>query len=527
MEMIKFIKSAFLILGLFVLFGCSATTLSTQPTNIKQDESILQAVPNEYRQKVKTALLNAGTNKPELIKAIEQCDKKYLSAMCFLISQTPYRYFYRTPLDKYKDSETITADILLAHIKLGYQAKENFPWATDLDADIFQKFVLSYRNTTEKLVDWRTYFWNHSELRPIVDKYSALYKNATTKQGKDKIFKELIYNLNTKWVGSKVPYAPRGMPDMNPIEAIEAKTGRCTDETNTIIAILRTFGIAATGVRCVLWADNSGNHTWTAVYNPITKEWLNIDSGQGGDLNDPNYFRAFVMTTKGKIPKIYWVTPGEETGKIFTTLTPQNDEVIPYNIEKYLIAKPMVDKTDLYTKTTTLKKEGLISNTLVWLMPTNADGVVAGKRSDKTGTVTFEKVGCNISYRLLYCYQDGFTLACENILRIDENGEVTEKQPEIAEKASWLNSMAVQKMERNQLSDALVILKEAVKLKPDDSSLLYNLACIYSLLNNKEEALNALEQAVKAGWNNFTHMQNDTDLENIKGEERFKKLIAH
>ncbi|MFC1553375.1 protein kinase [candidate division KSB1 bacterium] len=49
----------------------------------------------------------------------------------------------------------------------------------------------------------------------------------------------------------------------------------------------------------------------------------------------------------------------------------------------------------------------------------------------------------------------------------------------------------------------------------------------YSLIDKKEEALDWLENAVGKGWINYPHL-NDYDpfLENIRGEERFKKLMV-
>lgn len=54
----------------------------------------------------------------------------------------------------------------------------------------------------------------------------------------------------------------------------------------------------------------------------------------------------------------------------------------------------------------------------------------------------------------------------------------------------------------------------------------YNKACCQSILNNKEEALDNLENAVKYQWNNYKQTLKDQDLDNIRDEQQFKKLIA-
>jgi Transglutaminase-like superfamily len=53
----------------------------------------------------------------------------------------------------------------------------------------------------------------------------------------------------------------------------------------------------------------------------------------------------------------------------------------------------------------------------------------------------------------------------------------------------------------------------------------YNLSCIYSLLDKRSEALLYLEKAIGAGASNYSHMQKDVDLDNIRAEKRFTELL--
>lgn len=52
----------------------------------------------------------------------------------------------------------------------------------------------------------------------------------------------------------------------------------------------------------------------------------------------------------------------------------------------------------------------------------------------------------------------------------------------------------------------------------------YNIACEYSLANMKDDAIRMLEISVKAGYKKYAHMEVDTDLNNIRNDERFKPL---
>lgn len=53
----------------------------------------------------------------------------------------------------------------------------------------------------------------------------------------------------------------------------------------------------------------------------------------------------------------------------------------------------------------------------------------------------------------------------------------------------------------------------------------YNLACAYSLNKQKKKALKNLKMAVENGFKNRTHIEKDTDLNNIRNEKAFKEIM--
>ena len=76
--------------------------------------------------------------------------------------------------------------------------------------------------------------------------------------------------------------------------------------------------------------------------------------------------------------------------------------------------------------------------------------------------------------------------------------------------------------------EAIELYKRLLESDPPDQyrkTSAYNIACGYALLGEKKEALDWLEKAIKLGWQNFTHMRRDKDLESLRGEERFQKLM--
>ncbi len=56
-------------------------------------------------------------------------------------------------------------------------------------------------------------------------------------------------------------------------------------------------------------------------------------------------------------------------------------------------------------------------------------------------------------------------------------------------------------------------------------SIYYNLSCTYALLNKNAPALDYLEKAIQAGYNNYPHIQQDSDLNGLRKEKRFIAMI--
>jgi hypothetical protein len=54
----------------------------------------------------------------------------------------------------------------------------------------------------------------------------------------------------------------------------------------------------------------------------------------------------------------------------------------------------------------------------------------------------------------------------------------------------------------------------------------YNVACGYALAGSKEEAIDWLEYSVKAGYSDFDHLRKDADLDGLRNEKRYKKLLT-
>lgn len=75
-------------------------------------------------------------------------------------------------------------------------------------------------------------------------------------------------------------------------------------------------------------------------------------------------------------------------------------------------------------------------------------------------------------------------------------------------------------------NEALNVALNKIKRQPTVGNY-YELACLYSLMNKKQEAIQSLEKAINNGFTNFIHMANDDDLDNIKYTKEFESFLAN
>jgi len=70
-------------------------------------------------------------------------------------------------------------------------------------------------------------------------------------------------------------------------------------------------------------------------------------------------------------------------------------------------------------------------------------------------------------------------------------------------------------------------LSRAIAVAPEETGTLYNVACSYSILGEKEKAIEILESAVRNGFGHKEWIENDPDFARLRGEPRFVALIKH
>jgi tetratricopeptide (TPR) repeat protein len=78
----------------------------------------------------------------------------------------------------------------------------------------------------------------------------------------------------------------------------------------------------------------------------------------------------------------------------------------------------------------------------------------------------------------------------------------------------------------DQVERALDWARKAIELHPGDTSALVNIACVYSRLNQRDKALDALERVFARGCGKRDWVENDPDYLHLRGEPRFHRLVS-
>jgi hypothetical protein len=105
---------------------------------------------------------------------------------------------------------------------------------------------------------------------------------------------------------------------------------------------------------------------------------------------------------------------------------------------------------------------------------------------------------------------------------LDFYGKVLAGVPDFAD---VLRAQACNLTMKGRMQDGLAVDERLVAVRPADPTAHYNLACRYALLKQRDKAITALRKAVELGYRDFAFMQEDRDLDSIRKDPRFRKLL--
>jgi len=73
--------------------------------------------------------------------------------------------------------------------------------------------------------------------------------------------------------------------------------------------------------------------------------------------------------------------------------------------------------------------------------------------------------------------------------------------------------------------EGLEVDRRLVNLKPEDPVARYNFACSLSLMGETEEAFKELKKAILFGYDDFSYILEDPDLENLRKHQKFSAFL--
>ena len=120
--------------ALLPLFLCAPGVSRSEPA----------AAAGRWGEAVESALARAGTNRHELVQALEQAPATQREGIQFLVANMPE-----------PDLQTLPAEFLLENLLFAYRALEEAPWAARIPPELFLDNVLPYASLTEQRERWR------------------------------------------------------------------------------------------------------------------------------------------------------------------------------------------------------------------------------------------------------------------------------------------------------------------------------------------------------------------------------------
>lgn len=280
---------------------------------------------------VKNTLANAGNNRAELEKVLEHYkdDALKYQAACFLIENMDAHYCYASnainayyqEMDSvfslpvkhdsiYKnayvhastkngdlhqdarilwDHQTLTAKQLIRQIDEAFTMWQQ-PWNKDVSFNMFCKYVLPYRITTEPVTEWRKKYFD-----TYYERFKYLLHTQTNYTTKFGLYKEL-----NKWFYGALYYPSTYLPEMPLDLLIKMRMGNCESNGKRNMSQLRAVGIPTAMDYVPMWGNRSMSHSWNVIFVDDEKF---IPFGLNEELGIHFFFRP-----NDKLPKVYRYT---------------------------------------------------------------------------------------------------------------------------------------------------------------------------------------------------------------------------
>ena len=319
------------------------------------------AVTNWWSGDIETRLAQAGTNRLELLKALNESPALQREGMAFLVVNMPVT-----------DLQTLSAPFLLTNLTLAYDAWERAPWHASVTKEAFLNDVLPYACMNEARDPWR------EELRQVGEPMISGCKTPgeAAQILNRKIFPHFKVRYNTS----------RRRPDQSPRESIETGIATCTGLSILLVDACRAVGIPARVAGTPMWSNMRGNHTWVEVWDG---GWHFVGAAEPDDAGlDHAWFVHDATEAKRDVPQhAIYATSFQRTDISFPLVwLPGDKSVSAVNVtERYVpqTAAPAPATSRLSVKVTDASGKRVVAKLVVTEIA-NPQACVAGQSRSET-----------------------------------------------------------------------------------------------------------------------------------------------
>lgn len=112
----------------------------------------------------------------------------------------------------------------------------------------------------------------------------------------------------------------------------------------------------------------------------------------------------------------------------------------------------------------------------------------------------------------------------DGLLALEQAGAFALVEDSPADHAALLVLVGNALLNDGAYEQAIAQYRKALEAEPQNQIAWYNVACAMSLLNRVDEAMDALREAVRFGYDDFEWMDNDADLENVRNDARYPEF---
>ncbi len=275
---------------------------------------VVPLVPTQYRHRLVQQLSVAEDNQQTWLDALAKAPAEQREAMAYLLVNMPE-----------DDLKHLKGDYLLKNVALAYQARAATPWAAAVPQELFLRDVLPYANVGERRDDWRQDFH---------DRFFPLVKDCKTATDAAQLLNRKVFPT------LKVKYHPtkRDKPDQSPYESTQIGYASCTGLSIILVDACRAVGVPARVAGTPMWVDNSGNHTWTEIWD---RQWYFVGSAEPGKLNQTWFAANAAQADDGKPEhRIYAADVEQANGLVFPMIwAPDKQDVRADDVTGYYKAR--------------------------------------------------------------------------------------------------------------------------------------------------------------------------------------------